>query len=115
LARQPVIKRPGELSAQETLGACLGFCLLDTELGGAPKTVNVKLTDEEEDLPHPQMLFLYSLNGMLRFYGVYNDLWRQSNLLSTPTPVSSAKTSSVKAESQTQIKPNLNGFVLPKL
>lgn len=53
LIRQPNIKRPKELDARDILGACLGFCLLDTELGGAPKTVNVKLSDEEENLPHP--------------------------------------------------------------
>ena len=61
------------------------------------------------------MLFLYSLNGMLKFYGVYNDAWRLTNLIEKPTPVSSVKSASLKTEPQTQVTPNQNNYVLPKL
>lgn len=61
------------------------------------------------------MLFLYSLNGMLKFYGVYNDAWRLTNLISKPTPVSAVKSTPFKIEPQAQVKPTQNDFVLPKL
>ena len=50
----PNISRPkckdGEdmMSAQDTLGACLGFTLLQSKLKGAPDLINITLHEEEE-------------------------------------------------------------------
>lgn len=69
----PHVNRPEGMESRETLGCCLGFSLMQTELGGAPKNITITLADEEETLPLPPIAVFYGLNGRVRFYGVYVD------------------------------------------
>jgi len=51
---------------------------------GAPETMLKILTDEEEDLPYPSVLFMYTLDANLVFYQVYNGKWKQTSQLEKP-------------------------------
>lgn len=82
---KPMVVRPiiddEQIDPTESLGTCLGFSLLTTKPRGSPATVEITLTDEEEDFPYPPVLCMYGLDSKLIFYQVLNGRWKDSSLL----------------------------------
>jgi hypothetical protein len=61
--------------------------MIKAELAGLPKEVTVTLSDEEETMPRPPVIVFYGLNGILRFYFVFVNQWRNKNLLQKVKPI----------------------------
>ena len=75
------------MDAQETLGVCLGFQMLKTR--GVKETLTMTLiADEgEEELPYPQTMLLYALDGKIRPYQIFTRKWRNDKLTIAPEEV----------------------------
>jgi len=89
---KPLVIRPKDdsgdlMSPQDTLGACLGFTLHKTKISGAPETIEIMLTDEEEDLNWPPILFMMQLDGTIRYWQTFYGKWKTTNLLNDPEVV----------------------------
>lgn len=90
----------------ETLGCCLGIAMLLTTIQGAPEKLEIKIAEEEEMLFYPPLMMMYSLDGQLKIYQVFNGLWEE-NLLSKPQPIAASSSSNVQQPQnvQSQVKP----------
>ena len=71
------------MEALDTLGAVLGFTLLSSRMSGAPATFDITL-HEEETVPYPPVMYIYSLNGKLEMYYAFYDPWKNDDILREP-------------------------------
>ena len=71
----------------DTLGECLGFQMLRTRMVGVPEKLEMTLLSEEgeEELPYPQMMIFYSLDGNMQQYQVFTRSWRNDSLTIAPS------------------------------
>ena len=58
------------------MGACLGFTLLSSKMSGAPNKFEICL-HEDEDLPYPPTMYMYSLDGKLKMYHTFYEPWKE--------------------------------------
>lgn len=78
----------------DTLGACLGFQMLRTRMAGVPENIKMTLIEDEgeENLPYPQTMIFYSLDGKLRIYQIFVRQWRMDALTVAPKPLAQEPT-----------------------
>ena len=87
--KKPKVSRPeakdgdGQMEAFETMGAVLGFTLLSAKMSGAPAKFDITL-HEEETVPYPPVMYIYSLNGKLEMYYAFYDPWKDDDICREP-------------------------------
>ena len=91
---KPFVSRPRDANddvfeARDTLGACLGFAILKTQLANGPKNVSIKLFEEEEDYEYPPVVFQLNLEGTIFFTKFFETEWAETKpqLLTDPKPL----------------------------
>ena len=88
----PQVSRPKQkdsddiMDPQDALGTCLGLTLLSSKLQGAPSEISITL-HEEEEIPQPPILFMYSLSGQIKMYHSFVEPWKEIDLLKEPKQV----------------------------
>ena len=63
---------------------------MSSKLEGSPETMTVTI-HEEEDLPHPPVLLLYSLDGKISMYHSFYVPWKEKDILREPQKVPARK------------------------
>lgn len=83
---RPIDENDEPMECSDTMGACLGFEMLRTKMAGVDEIWSQTLIDDEgeEDLPYPQTLIFYSLDGKLKQYQIFTRQWRTVELTLAP-------------------------------
>ena len=89
---KPLVVRPKgpdgyAMESWDTLGTCLGVTLFKSKIVGAPEKLEVMLTDEDEQMFYPPILFLMQLDGSVKFWQMFYGKWKDADLLTKPEPV----------------------------